>query len=851
MKNISLPVILFIFFGCFIGFAQEFESEVSIIANPLYDQNSNNSYDFDSQPIYGSDWEWMHPTPQGNNLRFLKVFDANNWCALGYGGSFLRTSNAGATWFLNKNVGGLSSVAAGNNLFGGYFFDVNTGLACGENGVIVRTTDAGVTWSSVYSGTGFIYDIFFLNATVGYACGVATIGLLKTTDAGQTWTQIPTILPSSSYCIYAFDENLILLGSTTGNILRSTDGGTSWSTIYAAGTSLIWNINFVNADTGMVVGIDAPIAVTTDAGLTWTLRNTGIPATSDFFDIDIRQNTIYITGDSYDIYSTTDLGVTWNAIDYTDPSSSWVAGTFKSGFISDNEFVTVGSYGIVNKTIISPNSTIAFGKWLKAGITYDIWAESPTGRVILVGSAGISGVTFDQAMYSTDGGITWAIATNASSAVTFYSLSMVSSLVGYAACADHYVYKTTDGGASWIQVTQPIVSLSDLRTASFLDENNGYVFGEAGLGYKTTDGGTTWTALTTGITGTLYGSHFLDVNNGFICGATGTISKTTDGGTTFTALNSNNTSTIYTVYMVNANVGYASGSSGRVRKTIDGGATWTTVDVGNTSPALYDIQFRDENNGITVGSTGRTYSTTDGGATWLFESTGASSTLYAVHIEKSSTGFSSVYIGGSTGLVLKNSNLIIPVELTSFTASIQGSGVVLNWSTATEINNQGFEIQRKSLNSEFQKIGYVSGFGTTTESKSYSYSDFNLEAGQYIYRLKQIDFDGTFEYSNEIEVDINLTPNEYSLYQNYPNPFNPSTTIKFALPSTSNVKVEIFNMLGESVGILSDGIKEAGYHNVTWNAPNVASGIYFYSIQAKSLEGTKDFSSVKKMLMVK
>lgn len=847
MSNNFLRLFLLFFFGIATCFAQVAEQEGSVLANPNYDQFTNGGI-FDSQPISGSNWEWMHPTPQGNNFRYLKVWDANNWYALGYSGMFVKTSDAGTTWFVNKNVGGLSATDAGYNLFGGYFLDMNNGLACGEAGVIVRTSDAGVTWNSVYTGSGFLYDIYFINATVGFACGVASNGFLKTTDAGLTWAPLPSVVPGNAYCIYAFDENNIILGSATGNTLKTTDGGTSWATIYAAGTSLIWSIDFMDANTGMVGGIDAALAYTTDAGATWTVANTGIPATSDFFDIDYRQNRFYATGDPFSMYYTTDLGTTWNAIANTG-GAPWTSSIFKSGFITDDEFVSVGTSGIIKRTTISTTTTVVLNNWLKAGIAYDNWAESSTGRVIAVGSTG-AGSSSDQVIYSTNGGEDWAVGINSTPGLAFYSLSMVSPLIGYAACADLNVYKTADGGANWVLLTQPAVSTSDLRAASFLDENNGYVFGADGLGYKTTDGGTTWTALTTGITGTLYGSHFLDLNTGFICGAAGNVSKTTDGGTTFTPLTTNNTSTIYTVYMVNSNVGYASGSSGKVRKTTDGGTTWSTIDVGNTSPTLYDIQFIDENNGITCGSTGRVYSTTDGGATWSFENTGAS-TLYSVYIEKASTGFSSVYLSGSGGLVQKNSNLIIPVELTSFTASVQGNEITLNWSTATELNNQGFEIQKKSLNGEFEKIAFIAGFGTTSEPKSYSYKDINSLSGKVVYRLKQIDFDGSFEYSNSIEVDFGLTPKDYALYQNYPNPFNPSTSIKFALPSTSDVRIEIFNMLGESIGILSDGIKEAGYHTLSWNAPNVASGIYFYSIQAKSLEGNKDFNSVKKMLLVK
>jgi len=123
----------------------------------------------------------------------------------------------------------------------------------------------------------------------------------------------------------------------------------------------------------------------------------------------------------------------------------------------------------------------------------------------------------------------------------------------------------------------------------------------------------------------------------------------------------------------------------------------------------------------------------------------------------------------------------IPVELTSFVATIDEADVTLNWSTATETNNQGFEVQRSTINIEYEKIGYVAGFGTTTDPKAYTFTDTDVSAGSYTYRLKQIDFDGSYEYSPELSVEV-IPPIGYSLEQNYPNPFNPSTNIKYSIP---------------------------------------------------------------------
>jgi len=144
----------------------------------------------------------------------------------------------------------------------------------------------------------------------------------------------------------------------------------------------------------------------------------------------------------------------------------------------------------------------------------------------------------------------------------------------------------------------------------------------------------------------------------------------------------------------------------------------------------------------------------------------------------------------------------LPVELTSFTAIVNNeSNVVLNWTTATELNNQMFKIERKSTEGQYTTIDYVEGFGTTTEPQEYSFFDNTVETGSYFYRLKQIDFCGQFEYSNEIEVEV-IGPLTFVLEQNYPNPFNPSTRIKYSVPEGGFVKLSIFNLVGEEVNVL-------------------------------------------------
>jgi Secretion system C-terminal sorting domain len=171
----------------------------------------------------------------------------------------------------------------------------------------------------------------------------------------------------------------------------------------------------------------------------------------------------------------------------------------------------------------------------------------------------------------------------------------------------------------------------------------------------------------------------------------------------------------------------------------------------------------------------------------------------------------------------------------------------LNWQTATEKNNSGFEIQRshQSENPDWKQIGFVEGHGTTTQEHSYSFTDKNLAKGNYSYKLSQIDFDGTKTDSKIVAVEINSQPTEFSLSQNYPNPFNPSTTIQYSIPESGNVNLTVYNSLGEEVETLVNRFEEAGTYNINFDANGLSSGIYFYELKAGS------FIEMKKMILLR
>jgi hypothetical protein len=190
-------------------------------------------------------------------------------------------------------------------------------------------------------------------------------------------------------------------------------------------------------------------------------------------------------------------------------------------------------------------------------------------------------------------------------------------------------------------------------------------------------------------------------------------------------------------------------------------------------------------------------------------------------------------------------NTPLPVELTSFTSKYLNDKVQLNWQTKTEVNNYGFNVERRINEGEWDKIGFVEGHGNSNSPKEYSYTDKELFAGgsKFQYRLKQIDTDGQFEYSDVVEVEV--VPDQFELSQNYPNPFNPSTTIRFSLPQAAQIKINLYNMLGEQVASIAEGMYESGYHKVTFNASNLPSGTYIYRLESS------DFVQVKKMMLIK
>ena len=498
------------------------------------------------------------------------------------------------------------------------------------------------------------------------------------------------------------------------------------------------------------------------------------------------------------------------------------------------------------------------------------------------------------------------VAQTSGTTVTLRGIRAVNDNVVWACGASGVVLKTVNGGTTWRALTPTLATATNYTIESF-DTTTAWVTGTVGGSadvsiWKTTDGGTTWVSQYNNPTGFGDGVRFFNANDGVYYGdpdpwpsGNWEILTTSNGGTNwnrvprtnfppadsvneeFGSANSfdvfgNNVwfNSYYNVATTNAVKVYKStnkglnwtsypipfptggtyaclafssavagaiGSiNGDLGLTADGGANWTfTTITGGVFRGMTNIPGF--NSFIAVGNSGACYYSSNSAA-WTSMPTGSTATLRCVEATANYA-----WAAGNSGTILKLSGFPVPVELTSFTSSIIDKNVQLNWSTATEINNRGFEVQRKSSTGDFVPVAFIEGHGTTQQPQSYSYTD-KVEAGKYSYRLKQVDFNGVFSYTDPIEVDARI-PAKFGLSQNYPNPFNPTTTINYDVAKETNVSLKVYDAIGNEIVTLVNETKAPGTYDVIFDASSLSNGVYFYKIQAGN------FTATKKLILMK
>jgi photosystem II stability/assembly factor-like uncharacterized protein len=457
----------------------------------------------------------------------------------------------------------------------------------------------------------------------------------------------------------------------------------------------------------------------------------------------------------------------------------------------------------------------------------------------------------------TSNGFNWELSSIPANITSIGNIQLTDDQLGYASGSRHdtsVFLKTTDGGASWNNYGD-LNYFKSITSQCFIDNYVGFLAVD-NKGYaeilKTTKGGASWVIVLS-----LHDSSKINkivFGNSSIGFALGTIRdtcillKTTDGGISWFRNITSATQKIQDITFSDSLTYYfvSQDTFSRAYKTTDAGTTWIRMILNESSFLFRKIDFLPGGNigfifwdNLIVGY----YKTTDNGNSWTdpygFD---IDYSILATCMAPGNKYYLTIagIFGGAILLVDGNT----PVELGSFESKLFLNSVLLKWTTATEKNNKGFIVQRKFNKGNWQELGFITGNGTSTDIHSYNFSDKLSESGNYLYRLKQIDFDGRVEYSKEVEVSFN-SPEKYSLEQNYPNPFNPSTTISYSISLSSKVKIIVYNTLGQSIKVLENGFKNAGNYSANFNAADLPSGIYFYRFEAGK------FSQVKKMILIK
>jgi len=780
-------------------------------------------------------WEWLNPKPNGNTLRSIKVIGPNTLVAFGDAGTMQKTTDGGNTWKVSV------ADTSGREFRSSVFVNSNVGYACGDGGLLMKTTDAGNSIAYLNSNTtSLLYSIDFVDLDTGYVSGASGL-LMKTTNGGTTWTTITTPTTNALYAVCAQSANNVFIGcATSGGVYRSTDYGATWANTGASliTTKTIWDIYFLDANTGWVATQNGgAVYHTTDGGANWTssiVNGLIVPNSVRFKDA----NTGFVTNNNNNnVYKSTDGGATWVEI------STNTDYQYSTDYDGTNIY-SVGRYGTIAKS--TDNGSTWTSNSTALTLTQLRMIKFTSDQVGYVAGGTTSGTKTGFLLKTINGGTTWDNV-GYDFLYQIYSFAIATPNVWYAGSGDNKLYKTTDAGTTFTEQTQTTIvsTTTDFNDMDFVDANNGYAVSSGGGIIKTTDG-TNWvTANSPFGTSGVWAVKVFSAQKVIAVGASAKAFMTTDGGTSWTALTTGIPGTFFAMKFLNNNFGIIAGYNTPnpvASKTTDGGTTWIPL----TFPSDYDgnslwaIGFKDESIFWLGDINGNVYYTLNGGSSWTRSKKVTSNTIFSISIVGDH-----MWMSGAGGTIIKGfSNPFIPVELVSFNSTVSGNKVNLSWKTATEVNNSGFEIERKIAETNWIKIGFVKGQGSTTESSSYSFIDSPNKNRKISYRLKQIDFDGSYEYSGVVEADLSI-PLEFALAQNYPNPFNPATTINYSLANRSKVDLKVYNILGKQVVSLVNEMQDAGNYSVKFDASKLSSGVYFYELNAGS------FSAKKKMILVK
>ncbi|MCZ7601868.1 MAG: YCF48-related protein [Melioribacteraceae bacterium] len=814
--------------------------------------------------------------PTATNFYSVSAVSQLNFWVGGRGGAIYGTNDGGLTW--NDY-----SVSINGDINSIFFIDASFGFAVSNYGDLLKTTDGGANWVTKFTYTYFA-DIFFINSQVGWA---VADGVWKTNDGGENWTRTVSLFNGLT-SIYFLDENVgYFTGSWItgigGGIFKTTDGGSTISIIYDGTMN---SVNFIDYNIGWAVGPYYSVLKTTNAGIDWedhtpdfitdnkNTFNISTPSTPTGYFTD--ENTGYVTGSG--LLQTYDGGNSWrrqsfqlsglNSVHAQNQNTCWAVGgpgILKTGDDGESWAITTPESFPFNMTpsfydIHFVNSTHG---WVCGGNGFIFkttnggvdWVEQSSYENRLLrtifftdqnnGWAAGTDISFNDALLSTnDGGLNW-IDRDMGTTDDFSSLLFVNPNVGWLA-SDLRLYKTTSGGADWIENTS---NITQTKSIFFINEHIGWAAGYKL--YKTIDGGANWNETARPLpigwqTNIIYEIYFSDESKGWAGTADG-IYYTSDGGNSW--VKQGEYSYTYSISFTDQNYGWAIGTSEQIDgygystilKTTNGGGAGggepeqrvvldEKFDGAQFPPNSWTInQTHQTNTWIAGNITDHNFSSIDPTNVnsaycpwiaadqdeWLITPSFALATGAAT-IEFYS-GYSTAWLSSATLKLL---------------ISIDGG---TNWTQIWEADNDG-----QPWSWRYQNVDITQYANNPNMKLAWQYvgNDGDVAA------IDNVKLTG-FVTVTEIEEDIERIPLQYELSQNYPNPFNPSTKISYSIPNSGKVKLVIYDVLGREVKTLVNQEQHAGTYTVDFNAERLSSGVYFYRLTSGQ------FSETRKLLLLR
>ena len=776
-------------------------------------------------PLQGTGvWTELNPkVPRVDYLGIQFVNKDTGW-AVGDLGTLIKSTDGGQSWTVSETNTTTPILKVRS-------YNGQVVIASGFGGLILRSADGGETFTQVASGvTGDLWGLQMINDTLGIACGTAN-SLIKTTDAGQTWQTVPTPGYTSDYWWIDFMNETYGFIAANGKVLRTIDGGLNWEILQAGDSYPLFSIDVIDslhiAAAGYGgTGYTAKNIYSSDSGNNWI--NGGMLTTSEINCIKyISLDTGYAVMSNIGLWKTTNRGQNWTItggigeyeLQYIEERrTAYNAGTGLKLWKAE------GSYYDWYRVLINDNFADVF------------FTSEITGYI--AGGTWIGGPVYK----TTNGGVSWSGIPNFPInlfTTTLACLTFTDSLTGFAGGAPCRIVKTTNAGMTWYMVNRTGLAdtIGQIRKFFFINPTTGWAVTSRGGILKTIDGGDNWFAQLNAPLSIGFNSiYFVDSLYGWTANGDRPF-KTIDGGQIWiqqTNLNIWESRDIYFRDSLNA---FIINGIFELLRTTNSGSNWFTQF--NSQYVIRNFGWLSKQHGFIVGD--GVYETNDSGDTWNEILEVRNIGLRKFQSPKNYIGYST----GNLGLIYKYlDTTIVPVELTSFLAEVDNNIVTLKWSTSTETNNVGFEILKSSDNQNWNSLVFINGNGTTTFIHNYQFT-FRIEtSGIFYFKLKQVDYNGEYTYSNTIEVDIS-SPLSFELSQNYPNPFNSSTIIRYQLPKDNFISLKVYDVLGNEVKTLIEGNKIAGYYSIILDANYLSSGIYFYKLTAGA------YSSTKKLILLK